>query len=73
MLNPVLLGSVRWMEDRLRGQHSVIGRVSVPDRTEAVSIGSSCSISYLNFESELIFLVISAMVASVRDNFGANP
>ena len=49
------------------------GRASVLDRTEAAGMGSSCSVSYLNFGSALIFLVISAMVVSVRDNFGATP
>jgi hypothetical protein len=48
----------------------VVGKVSVSDRTEAVSLRPS-SVSYLNFASELIFLVISAMVVSVRFNFGA--
>ena len=43
------------------------------DRTETFSIGFSCSVSYLNFGPELIFFVISAMVVSVRDNFGATP
>jgi hypothetical protein len=51
----------------------VASEVSGLDRMEVVSGKSSGSVSYLNFGSAVIFLVMNAMVVSVRSNFGATP